>query len=262
MESPLEFANQLALQTGELLLDFYQNDGRHARTKLDRSVVTEADIAADRFISQSIQESFPNDILLSEELKPSLPHEASRAVWVIDPLDGTTNFSLGLPTWGVSIARLVDGWPEIAALNFPLLGEGYQAQRGQGAYLNNEPIHVKPPIPDQPAAFFSCCSRTHRKYTVMVPYKPRILGSAAYGLCTVARGIAVLGFEATPKIWDIAAAWLLVTEAGGVIESHAGANPFPLVPGTDYSQRDFPTLAAATQELVSRARKQLIPKEK
>ena len=66
MESPLEFANQLALQTGELLLDFYQNDGRHARTKLDRSVVTEADIAADRFISQSIQESFPNDMLLSE----------------------------------------------------------------------------------------------------------------------------------------------------------------------------------------------------
>lgn len=262
MDDALNFAIQLARQTGSLLLDYYHSHAKSTKIKSDRSVITEADLAADHLITQSIQAKFPNDIILSEELQPSLPHDASGVIWIIDPLDGTTNYSLGLPFWGVSIARLVNGLPDIAALNFPLLEELYEAERGRGAFLNDDPIHVKPPIPDHPAAFFSCCGRTHRRYTVRVPYKPRILGSASYGLCSVARGIAVLGFEATPKIWDIAGAWLLVGEAGGVIETYNGAVPFPLDPGRDYSQVSFPTLAAATQELVVRAREQIIPIEK
>lgn len=260
MGTTLQFALQLALKAGELLTDFYQAHDSHAKVKIDHSIVTEADKAADRLISQSIQESYPQDILLSEEINPVLSSEASNPVWIIDPLDGTTNFFLGLPIWGVSIARLVGGMPEIAVLNFPLLGELYHAQFDQGAYLNNERIRVKPPHPDQPAAFFSCCSRTNRRYSITVPYKTRILGSAAYGLCSVARGSAVLGFEATPKIWDIAAAWLLVNEAGGVIEIYSGSSPFPLIPGTDYSRQNFPTLAAPNHELITRARSQITPK--
>ncbi len=260
MRSPLELATRLALEAGELLKGYHQRQGGQVRTKLDHSVVTEADMAADRLIAHSIQEAFPQDILLSEEIQPYLPHDISNPVWVIDPLDGTTNFFLGLPIWGVSIARLESGMPVLAVLNFPMLGEMYLAQHDSGAYLNDKSIRVKPPHPDQPAAFFSCCSRTHRKYTIKVPYKPRILGSAVYDMCTVARGIAVLGFEVTPKIWDIAGAWLLVSEAGGVIESYTGTSPFPLTPGTDYSQRNFPTLAAPNQELITLARSQIIPK--
>jgi myo-inositol-1(or 4)-monophosphatase len=260
MLSPLDFAIQLALETGELLKGYYQHHGGQARAKLDHSVVTEADMAADRHISQSIQEAFPQDILLSEEINPHLPQDISDPVWIIDPLDGTTNFFLGLPIWGVSIARLEGGMPLMAVLHFPMLGEMYHTQLDQGAYLNEKNIQVKPPHPDQPAAFFSCCSRTHRKYAIQVPYKPRILGSATYSLCAVARGIAVLGFEATPKIWDIAGVWLLVTEAGGNIESYSGASPFPLASGRDYSQQNFPTLAAPSQELLTLARSQIIPK--
>lgn len=260
MVSPLEFASQLALETGELLKGFFQDQGGLVRAKLDHSLVTDADTAADRLISQSIQESFPHDILLSEELHPRLSQKVHNPVWVIDPLDGTTNFFLGLPIWGISIARLVNRVPVMAVLNFPMLGEIYHAQIDQGAFLNNKQIQVKPPNPNQPAAFFSCCSRTHRKYSIMVPYKIRILGSAVYGLCTVARGTAVLGFEATPKIWDIAGAWLLVNEAGGVIENYTDTSPFPLIPGTDYRQRNFPTLAAPNQELIARARSQIIPR--
>lgn len=260
MRSTLEFALQLALKAGEILEDFFQDHSPEAKAKPDHSLVTEADTAADRLISQSIQESFPQDILLSEELHPRLMQEAHNPVWVIDPLDGTTNFFLGLPIWGVSIARLIDRMPVMAVINFPILGELYHTQLDRGAFLNNERIQVKPPDPDQPAAFFSCCSRTHRKYSLMVPYKTRILGSAVYGLCTVARGSAVLGFEAAPKIWDIAGAWLLVKEAGGVIESYTDASPFPLIPGTDYSQQNFPTLAAPNQELIRRARSQILLK--
>ena len=109
-------------------------------------------------------------------------------------------------------------------------------------------------------AFFSCCSRTHRYYDVRVRYKARILGSAAYNLCTVARGVAVMGFEAPPKIWDIAGGWLVVSEAGGVVETLDGSRPFPLSSAEDYSQRKFPTLAAATQRLASLGREQITPK--
>jgi myo-inositol-1(or 4)-monophosphatase len=285
MADALSFATQLALQTGKLLLEHFSVSGTSAHLKADHTVVTDADLAADRSISQAIRESFPNDLILSEELQPAHPQHplpgkspvqsvhngnegtdnpaaspAERAVWIVDPLDGTTNFSLGLHYWGVSIARLVDGWPETAALYFPVIQELYTAERQGGARLNGEQLQVKAPSKDQPMAFFSCCSRTHRYYDVRVRYKTRILGSAAYNLCSVARGIAVMGFDATPKIWDIAGGWLVVSEAGGVVETLDGSRPFPLSSAEDYSQRKFPTLAAATPRLVSLGREQITPK--
>jgi myo-inositol-1(or 4)-monophosphatase len=260
MDADLHFASHLARQAGELLLGYFNRADNQTQLKADNSIVTAADVAADHLIKQSIQEAYPADILLSEELQTVYPKISDGTVWIIDPLDGTTNFSLGLYYWGVSIARLRDVQVELAALYFPLLDELFTARRGQGAFLNGEPIHVKPPDPGQPASFFACCGRTHRRYDVRVPYKPRILGSAAFSFCSVARGIALIGFEATPKIWDIAAVWLLVEEAGGVIESYNQDAPFPLVPGLDYSQHNFPTLAAATRGLIQKARSWIQPK--
>ena len=260
MDKSLKFATQLARISGELLTKYFRNRKILANIKPDHSIVTEADLAVDQLITQSIEGKYPQDNILSEELHTQLDGNGDSATWVVDPLDGTTNFSLGLPFWGVSIARIVDGMPEIAVLYFPLLEELYTARRGDGALMNGQPIQVKPPIPDHPAAFFSCCGRTHRRYHVTVPYKPRILGSAAYGFSAVARGITVLGFEATPKIWDIAGTWLLVSEAGGVIAPHHGDAPLPLKPGIDYTDKSFPTLAAATPDLLTKAREQIQPK--
>ncbi len=249
----------MAQQAGALLQERFSLRGNRASLKPDRTVVTEADSLADRLIAQAIQERFPQDILLSEELHPVYYSKPSSRVWVVDPLDGTVNFSLGLPIWGVSVACLVEGFPEIGVLYFPMLGELYTCQRGKGAFFNSEALHIPPPDQNKPVSFFSCCSRTHRRYQVSVRYKTRILGSAAYTFCLVARGAAILGFEATPKIWDIASGWLLVTEAGGVVETLDGTQPFPLVPNIDYSQRPYPTLSAATGEVLSQARTQIIP---
>lgn len=260
MATPLSFATQLARQTGQLLLDHFHSPSTQTKLKADRSVVTDADLAADHLIAQAIHNSFPTDFILSEELHPS-NDGTSANLWVVDPLDGTTNFSLGLHHWGVLIARIAGGRPECAALYFPLLDELYTVQRSQGAYLNGERIGVKPPNPDQPAAFFACCSRTLHHYNVSVPYKARIFGSAAYSICALARGIAVLSFEARPKIWDIAGAWLLVEEAGGVIHTLDGSQPFPLVPGANYATESFPTVAAATPELARDALDQIRPKK-
>jgi myo-inositol-1(or 4)-monophosphatase len=93
-----------------------------------------------------------------------------------------------------------------------------------------------------------------------VPYKARILGSAAYTLSTVAHSTAILGFEATAKIWDLAAPWLVIRESGGVIETLDGSQPFPLIIGEDYSKRSFPILAAANPQVAQRAHQQIIPK--
>jgi myo-inositol-1(or 4)-monophosphatase len=261
MNELLQFSTDLARRSGKLLLDYYRVGGSETRLKSDFTVVTEADLAADRLVTGTIREAYPQDLVLSEELHPSLPPEHTGPVWVVDPLDGTTNFSLGLHIWGVSIARVVNGTPEIAVAYFPLIGELYTAQCGAGAYLNGERIQAQEPIKGKPTTFFACCGHTHKRYHVSVPYKPRILGSAAYNFCAVARGTAVLGFEATAKIWDLAAAWLLVPEAGGVIEVHHGHAPFPLAPGLDYTALAFPTLAAATTNLVAKGREMIRIKE-
>jgi myo-inositol-1(or 4)-monophosphatase len=259
MSSTLDFTAELARQAGQRLLDFFRLDGIAAAFKPDHTVVTEADLAADALITEQITANFPQDTILSEESQPRID-QIKNAVWVIDPLDGTTNFSLGIPIWGVSIARVVEGQPETGALYFPVLKELYAAQIGKGATLNGKPIRPNPDTKDQQTSFFTCCTRTHKRYHVTVPYKTRILGAAAYDFAAVARGAAILGFQATPKIWDIAAGWLIVQEAGGVVETLEGQYPFPLDPANDYPTLSFPTIMAANSEIAAKSRVQIRPR--
>lgn len=263
--STLEFAINLARRSGAVLLEYYHSGAFQPNLKPDRSVVTLADTASDQLIAAALNEAYPDDVLLSEELSPCYrppgPGQDDTGVWIIDPLDGTTNFALGLHFWGVLLARLVGGQPDTVVMYFPLLDELYTAQRGQGAFFNGHPLHIRPPSECSPLSFFACCSRTYRRYDVRVPYKARILGSTAYSLCTIARSIAVIGFEATPKIWDLAAPWLLVREAGGVIHTYDGSQPFPLDPGADYARQSYPVVAAATTELADQACQWITPKE-
>ncbi len=259
MDNALSFAQSLARQTGTMLKDYFRQGSLSTQIKADRTLVTEADLAADRLINAALQQAFPKDGLLSEEIQPMSPQDPSR-VWVIDPLDGTTNFSLGIPFWGVSIALLVNGWPETAAVFFPMIDEMYSAQKGEGAFFNGKPIRIEPSMRDRPGTFFACCSRTHRRYTITVPYKTRILGSAAYNFCLLSRGIALLAFEATPKIWDIAGAWLVVDESGGEMKPLLGEMPFPLLPEAEYRNRNFPTLGAISAEIEAAGFSQIVPK--
>jgi myo-inositol-1(or 4)-monophosphatase len=261
--SRLTFAIQLAQDAGQLLREYFTREEIGSTLKGDFSIVTQADLAADRLITSRLKERYPDDLLISEESQTAFPASgvrAGQAVWIIDPLDGTTNFSLGLQIWGVLIACIVDGWPEIAVLYFPLLNELYSAQNGHGAFLNDKRLQKNTEKDRRPLSFFACCSRTFRNYQVSIPYKVRILGSAAYTFSCVARNIAVVGFEATTKIWDIAGAWLLVKESGSVIETLDGSQPFPLRPQVDYSRISFPTLAAESAEIYARAHHQILPR--
>jgi myo-inositol-1(or 4)-monophosphatase len=261
MNEPLVFATKLALKTGNILRKFYNPAGIQASQKSDHTVVTEADLAADQLITNAIHEHFPEDEIISEE--SSHLYETDRTpTWIIDPLDGTTNFSLGLSIWGTSIARLTNGLPELGVIYFPPINELYSVSRDTGPCLNNQPISTRAPDPAQPMSFFACCSRSFRYYDISIPYKPRIMGSAAYSFCMVARGTALLAFDAAPKIWDLAAAWLLVQEAGGKIEAFEGLPPFPISSEINYRVTNFPTLAAATPDVFAEGQKKIQRKSK
>ncbi len=249
-----QFASKLAQETGALLRQYYRPLGRPANLKADLTVVTDADLAADLYLREEINKAYPEDCIISEEASTSYTDQNS-AVWIIDPLDGTSNFSTGLHYWGVSIARVVDNKPDTAALYFPLLNELFTAQYGQGAFFNGQPLKIQSPELSLPNTFFSCCSRAHNRYHIDLPYKTRILGSAAYDICSVARGSSILSFLATPKIWDLAAGWLVIKEAGGIIQSLGNNAIFPLKPNNDYQQQSFPLLVAATPKLADKGKK-------
>jgi myo-inositol-1(or 4)-monophosphatase len=261
MKDPLGFAVELALQAGSLLRQYYKPEGIHADEKPDHTVVTEADKAADQLICHEISENYPSDTIISEESAHLIENDQN-PIWIIDPLDGTTNFSLGLSIWGVSIARIVNNHPELGVLYFPLINELYSARRGWGSYLNQKRITVRAPDPMQPMSFFACCSRSYRYYDISIPYKARILGSGAYTFCLVARGAALLGFDAAPKIWDVAAVWSLVEEAGGVITAFEGSPAFPLKSFDDFGQVNFPSLAAANADVFKMGKNKIKRKSK
>lgn len=250
MNEASDFAIDLALQTGDLLRDYFSLSGLQAFQKFDQSVVTEADLAADRLITNTIRKHFPQDKIISEESSHRLDDRKS-PTWIIDPLDGTTNFSLGLSLWGISIARVINGYPELGILYFPLINELYWSTKGRGSFLNSSLITTREPNPSLPMSFFACCSRSFRYYDISVPYKPRIMGSSAYSFCMLAKGSALMAFDAAPKIWDLAAVWLLVEEAGGKISAFEGSPAFPISPMDDFSNVNYPTLAAATPEIFS-----------
>jgi len=265
-DTPLTFTVELAKDAGNLLCGFYSSRGIAARRKADQTLVTDADIAADQLIREALRTTFPDDAIVSEELSSTLVGK-ERAVWVIDPLDGTTNFSLGFPTWGVSIARLIDGYPSIGAVYFPLFDECYFAQFGGGSFLNGEPLSISQDDADwereNPSRedVFACCTRTYRHYDVQIPLKVRIIGSAAYNLCLVARGSAKLSLDVTAKVWDIAAAWLILKEAGGVVTCLNDPQPFPALSGNNYDHLKFPTMGASNEKLLQLARSKVVPRK-
>lgn len=220
-----DFASQLAADCGELAVDTY---GQHvAQRKSDGTLVTKTDEAVDRLITRRVRGAYPDHAILSEE-QTTVYDPAYEFTWVVDPLDGTTNFTQGLPIWGVSIALLHNGAPVAAALEFPLLRERYTAVAGLGAYCNGKRIAVSPMQEPDDENFLMKCTRTDRTYHLRTPLKARIMGAAAYHIVKVADGTALAGIELSPKVWDLAAAWLILIEAGGVIEAADGSRIFPL----------------------------------
>ncbi len=249
----LDLAEAAALQVGERLRRYFVSGRFRMWEKREEwGLVTEADIEAHRLLEAFFATVTPEVPLVSEEGNTTLP-EGTRAFWVADPVDGTTNFAAGLPFWGVLIAYVEEGYPQAAAMYFPMLGELYTALRGQGAWRNREPIRVQPPATKE-TRFMYLCSDTPWLYQIDLRYKSRILGCGAYHIALVASGKGVLSIDCAPFVWDFAAPTLVLQEAGGVAETLEGQPLFPLQPGQDWSQHYHTVVAASAPEYLAEAR--------
>ena len=214
--------------------------------KPDGSLITDCDRWSDATLLSGLAELAPGEGVLSEEGSQTVPE--SSAFWVVDPLDGTTNFAAGIPYWAISVARFVDGRPCEVFLDVPSLGQRIVALRGRGATRNGEPLTAE----TRRAATSACvslCSRSirvlQRKPDQPFPGKIRLLGVASLNLLSVAMGQTIAALEATPKIWDLAAAWLVLDELGCPIR-WLDADPSTLQAGDDLSQVSYPMLAAGS----------------
>lgn len=235
----------------QLMLDF---GTVQADEKADGSLVTRSDQWADLEIRTRIAATFPEHGVLSEEAEHIFPHQDW--CWIIDPLDGTTNFARGIPIWGISLGLLYQGTPVFGLIHLPPLHQtfhgfwfGSSSLTGtEGAFLNGQPIHASSD-PLTSNHFFNLCSRSVA-IAPHLPCKIRMLGMAAYNFLTVAQGATLGGIEATPKIWDIAGSWVIV-KAAGAVWCPLSPEPFPLEIGRNYGTQSYPTLVVSQPQLLS-----------
>ncbi|MCS6849519.1 MAG: inositol monophosphatase family protein [Anaerolineae bacterium] len=254
-EDALDFARNLAHDTGRRLKATF---GRlTAALKRDGTLVTQSDIESDRRLSDAILARYPTHGILSEERDKIF--RGQEWCWVIDPIDGTTNFTWGLPAWGVLIGLLHFGQPVLGVADFPMTDEQYYAVRGSGAWLNETPIHVATVNQDertgepivQKTQLFACCTRTLRHGQPDIPMKLRIVGTTGYNLALVAKGACLGSLDMTSHVWDVAAVWTLIEEAGGCVRTNLQRELFPLQVGQDYGSLAFSILAACSPPMMA-----------
>ena len=210
-------------EAGEVQLKYFRSSHLNIRAKFnDSDIVTEADKASEQVIINNINRTYPQHAILSEEMGGNAIESDYR--WIIDPLDGTTNFSNGLPLFSVSIAVEYRGEVIVGVVYAPYLDEMFHAVKGGGAWLNGKPI-----------APSGKESLSHSVVTTGFPVDkdittdnnldnvsrvlPRVrgmrrLGSAAIDLCYVAAGFLDGYWEMNLHTWDVAAGQLVVQEAG------------------------------------------------
>lgn len=226
--TPLKVARQAAQEAGEVLLSLF-GQGDRGQLKGRGNVVTQADYAAERAILARLRQEFPDYGVISEESEAVAT--SSPYTWVVDPLDGSNNFSFGLPFFSVSIALLREGEGVLGVTYDPLRREAFWAERGRGAFLNGSPLRVS-----QKEELISSLVGFDMGYNdarggEMLDFARRlwpgvfsfrIMGSGALGLAYVAAGRLDLYLHRWLYPWDLSAGLLLVEEAGGVVTDWQG----------------------------------------
>jgi myo-inositol-1(or 4)-monophosphatase len=229
LRADLDLGVEVAREAGKLSLEWLEK-GARSWDKSPGNVVTEADIAVNDLIASRLRAERPDYGWLSEETKDNPADRCQRRVWVVDPIDGTKAFVKGEPGFCISIARLEGPRPVAGALFNPLTNEMFAAAEGKGATVNGEPIRamptcsvggcgmiLRPEIHDR--------LKTHPGWPEIRILKP-MPNSIAYRIALVAAGRwdAAIGLQRTND-WDIAAAVLILEEAGGIATDGNG-QPF------------------------------------
>lgn len=227
--SHLKTAVEAATKAGRLINEAF-GQAIEVRTKSNaRDLVTEVDLRSQEMIIGTLQRDFPAIPILAEEGERE--RVEADVLWVVDPLDGTTNFTRGIELFSVAICLSVGRVPAAAVVYHPVLDRLYTAERGQGAYLNSKRLSVARTASldeftvsnnlsyrnDERAVILENIRRLMRKTAGL-----RLIFSVELELCMVARGSfdAAIVYQANP--WDMAAGCLMVQEAGGRVTNWSG----------------------------------------
>jgi myo-inositol-1(or 4)-monophosphatase len=225
----IEAALSAAREAGEVLREGF--GWQHSVSyKGEVDIVTEVDEQAERVIKEILLGAFPAYGMLAEESGRASGQEDAR--WIVDPLDGTTNYAHGLPIFCVSIALERSGEVIVGVVHDPMREETYLAQRGGGATLNGEPIRVSDT--DEPIQALIATGFPYDRAEMpealelfgrfaAITRGMRRLGSTALDLCYVAAGRLDGYYERGIWAWDIAAGGLILEEAGGKVTDYRGA---------------------------------------
>lgn len=234
---------ELALKVGQIQAEAFRSAHLHIDTKSSGvDLVTEVDLASDKEIRQTITALFPQDSLLTEESGMAL--NSSKRLWIVDPLDGTTNYASGLPIFAVSIALWVDQKPEFGVVYLPILGELCVGQSGRGAFLNDMQCRISQKMQLNTCVFATgfpydratAQNNNSQNMTYMIPKVRGIrrMGAAAYDLTLVAAGVLDGFWELRLSLWDLAAAKLFLLEAGATIYEQVENNQYSLLVGNEH----------------------------
>ena len=224
----LQTAIEAAQWAGRVIAERYPAE-RDVTIKGYRDIVTDADTAAETVILNMIRDRFPDHAILSEEAGGS--EIGGGYTWVVDPLDGTTNYAHRIPVFAVSIGVLERGEPLLGVIHDPLRGQTFVAERGKGATINGAPMHVSRVARLEHTVIGADWARSDERRGRVLAYLEqvaprcgtiRVLGSATLALAYVAAGWLDAYFHLALKPWDAAAGMLLVAEAGGRCTTLAG----------------------------------------
>ena len=226
--SALDVARALAEEAGRSALAAF-HEPKEVIVKGRGNLLTQTDLAVERFLQEGLDAEFPTHGVLSEETATDTSTDGY--VWVVDPIDGTKNFASGIPFWCINIALCRDGEPLVAVTHDPIHSETFHAVRGGGAFVNDTPVRAsdKPTVLASNLGFDIGYDNERGKQQLRLVYHLfpnmqalRIPGSAALGLAYAACGRYDVFVHRYLFPWDIAAGILLVREAGGLITDEAG----------------------------------------
>lgn len=232
LQSWLEVATEAALAAGAVLETLYGKLTQIEEKGLAGDLVTEADARAETVILAILERHCPNHGILAEE-SGYQGRKENPYLWVIDPLDGTTNYAHGYPVACVSVGLLVAGEPQVGAIYNPFRRELFRAAKGLGATLNRQPIGVSRVAQLEKSLLVSGFAYDRRQtkdnnyaefcYLTHLTQGVRRSGSAALDMADVACGRLDGYWERGIKPWDITAGIVILQEAGGTISAYDGS---------------------------------------
>jgi len=245
-----EILKNILKDAGLLLLDFFNNPVTAIQKESQSSIVTEADLGSEKLIVDIIRSEFPSHNILSEEC--GFIDNKSEYTWIIDPLDGTSNFASGIPWFGVLITLFRGNQPEMAGAYLPITEYLFFAEKGKGAVKNDNPFSLPADKSLKDSLFAFCVDYTEDQdflnrgletYKFIAQHSRNIRSTnSLVDFLYVAEGKFGGVLNLFTKVWDISGLGLIISEAGGVMKNING-NDIHFSIGKDLIKENFPVIA-------------------